>query len=155
MNAPNRFELYVLRDDEKLLEIQEDTKIPNAASFKIVKQDHTMANMIRAQLLKSNAVIFAGYKVPHPLEPHFILKVQTDGSITPQKALEDSCQTLIATIAELQGKFETEFSMKGMDQMFGASTATVNYGAYGSGAGDGLGWDSRGRGGGDYLDFGS
>jgi len=48
MNAPNRFELYVLADGEKALEVTEDTKLPNAATIKVVKQDHTMANMIRA-----------------------------------------------------------------------------------------------------------
>lgn len=30
------------------LEIQEDTKIPNAATIKVLKQDHTLANMLRA-----------------------------------------------------------------------------------------------------------
>lgn len=34
--------------NRKRLDVQEDTKIPNAATFKIMKQDHTMANMIRA-----------------------------------------------------------------------------------------------------------
>jgi len=40
MNAPNRHELYVLEDGEKPVEVTEDTKIPNAATIKIVKQDH-------------------------------------------------------------------------------------------------------------------
>jgi len=29
------------------VEVTEDTKIPNAATIKVVKQDHTLANMIR------------------------------------------------------------------------------------------------------------
>jgi DNA-directed RNA polymerase II subunit RPB11 len=61
----------------------EDTKIPNAATFTINKEDHTLASMLRSQLLLNESVIFAGYKVPHPLEPKFILKIQTDGSETP------------------------------------------------------------------------
>ena len=71
MNAPGRSELFVLDDGEKpcvtsmpsslniniqltsrvpllSVEIVEDTKIPNAATIKIVKQDHTLGNMIRA-----------------------------------------------------------------------------------------------------------
>jgi hypothetical protein len=67
MNAPNRYELYVLDEGEKpyvafahaawgiftsgsihfRVEVTEDTKIPNAATVKIVKQDHTLGNMIR------------------------------------------------------------------------------------------------------------
>jgi len=30
------------------VEVTEDTKIPNAATIKIVKQDHTLGNMLRA-----------------------------------------------------------------------------------------------------------
>lgn len=33
------------------VEIVEDTKIPNAATIKIVKQDHTLANLIRAYVI--------------------------------------------------------------------------------------------------------
>ena len=29
------------------VEVTEDTKIPNAATVKVVKQDHTLANMVR------------------------------------------------------------------------------------------------------------
>ncbi|KAH6906864.1 DNA-directed RNA polymerase II [Coprinopsis sp. MPI-PUGE-AT-0042] len=48
MNAPARYELFVLEDGEKAVEVFEDSKIPNAATIKIVKQDHTLGNMLRA-----------------------------------------------------------------------------------------------------------
>jgi len=67
MNAPERHELFVLEDGEKpcvnyltsiptnppqpythSVEVTEDTKIPNAATIKVLKQDHTLGNMIRA-----------------------------------------------------------------------------------------------------------
>lgn len=65
MNAPNRHESFVLDDGEKgyvllpqrctwcwrsvqRVEVIEDTKIPNAATFKVIKQDHTLANMLRS-----------------------------------------------------------------------------------------------------------
>jgi DNA-directed RNA polymerase II subunit RPB11 len=75
MNAPARYELFVLEDGEKpyviyqssfgafefrylyvlscSVEIMEDTKIPNAATIKILKQDHTLGNMIRAYVPSS------------------------------------------------------------------------------------------------------
>ncbi|KAM6491913.1 hypothetical protein JOM56_012551, partial [Amanita muscaria] len=28
--------------------------------------------------------LFASYKVPHPLQPYFLIKVQTDTSLTPR-----------------------------------------------------------------------
>lgn len=77
MNAPNRHDLFVLEDGEKgynahsnlfntddvylfyfyfhRVEVIEDTKIPNAATFKVIKQDHTLANMLRAYVLCSSA----------------------------------------------------------------------------------------------------
>ncbi|KAL0067457.1 DNA-directed RNA polymerase II core subunit [Marasmius tenuissimus] len=154
LNQPNRYELYVLDDGERPVEVTEDTKIPNAATVKIVKQDHTLANMIRAQLLTMPQVLFAGYKVPHPLHPYFQLKIQTDGSITPEAILEQACMKLIGTLSSLEGKFKREFSFKEVEP--GAGTSANVGGAYGStedpygaaGTTSGGAWASK-----DYLDF--
>ncbi|KAG0696591.1 DNA-directed RNA polymerase [Suillus ampliporus] len=142
MNAPNRFELFVLEDGEKTVEVTEDTKIPNAATFKIVKQDHTLGNMVRAQVLAMPQVLFAGYKVPHPLHPYFLLKIQTDGTMTPQAVLEQACTKLIATISSLEAKFKREFSFK----MTEGNVPEDPYGTTGAGA---QSWGT----GKDYLDF--
>ncbi|KAH9847450.1 RBP11-like subunits of RNA polymerase [Lenzites betulinus] len=115
MNAPNRYELYVLDEGERPVEVTEDSKIPNAATIKIVKQDHTLANLLRSQLLSMPQVLFAGYKVPHPLHPYFLLKIQTDGSETPVQVLETACTKLIGTIATLEAKFKREFQYKDVD----------------------------------------
>ncbi|KAI0346679.1 RBP11-like subunits of RNA polymerase [Trametopsis cervina] len=141
MNAPNRYELYVLDEGEKPVEITEDTKIPNAATIKIVKQDHTLGNMLRAQLLAMPQILFAGYKVPHPLQPYFLIKIQTDGSITPAALLEQACNKLIATLASLEAKFKREFAFRDTD---GAQE-----GPYGAGTNVDNAWP----GGRDYLDF--
>jgi len=121
MNAPNRHELFVLEDGEKGVEVIEDTKIPNAATFKIFKQDHTLANMLRGQLLALPCTLFAGYRVPHPSEPYFILKIQTDGSIRPVEALEQAGNALLKLIADLQAKFKAEFSYKDVEGADGAN----------------------------------
>ena len=42
--------------------------MPNAAIFTINKEDHTVGNMVRHQLLKDPNVLFAGYKNPHPMD---------------------------------------------------------------------------------------
>ncbi|KAJ7240340.1 hypothetical protein B0H12DRAFT_1135008 [Mycena haematopus] len=83
MNAPNRHELFVLDDGEKALEVTEDTKIPNAATFKIVKQDHTLGTCSgRAPGFPQRA--FCGLQDSAPLTPYFLLKIQTDGTIAPR-----------------------------------------------------------------------
>jgi len=142
MNAPNRYELFVLDEGERPVEIIEDTKIPNAATIKVLKQDHTLGNLIRAQLLSMPQILFAGYKVPHPLQPYFLIKIQTDGSITPAAILEQACTKLIGTMASLEAKFKREFSFKDVD-------GAVQEDAYGTTTTGGATWpDGR-----DYLDF--
>ena len=42
--------------------------MPNAAIFTINKEDHTVGNMVRMQLLKDPNVLFCGYKNPHPMD---------------------------------------------------------------------------------------
>jgi DNA-directed RNA polymerase II subunit RPB11 len=79
------------------------------------KQDHTLANILRAQLLEDKTVIFAGYKVPHPLEPYFLLKVQTNGSLTPSQALKNACAAVITTVTTLEKRFEEQFRDKEFD----------------------------------------
>ncbi|KAL1758920.1 DNA-directed RNA polymerase [Schizophyllum commune] len=147
MNQPNRYELYVLEDDEKFLTVNEDTKVPNAVTVRIVKQDHTLANMLRSQLLNNPQVLFAGYKVPHPLEPYFLLRIQTDGTITPEIALEQACTQLLAVISVLKAKFETQFSYKQAEGPTGGVTSVLDD-PYGSGPATSWGGANR-----DYLDF--
>jgi len=151
MNAPPRYESFVLEDEELLVTITDDTKIPNAATARINKQDHTLGNMIRAHLLSMPQILFAGYKVPHPLHPYFIIKLQTDGSITPTEALEKACEGLIGVLAGLEAKFKREFSFKDVE-LGGAGGPGMGMGAGGQGGEDAYGGTGWG-GGRDYLDF--
>ena len=43
-------------------------------------EDHTLGNYVRMQLLKDQEVIFAAYKVPHPLVKSVEVRVQTLGT---------------------------------------------------------------------------
>ena len=63
MNAPPAFESFLLFDGEKKITMEKDTKVPNAAIFTINKEDHTLGNLLKHQLLKDPNVLFAGYRV--------------------------------------------------------------------------------------------
>lgn len=115
--------------------VEEDTKIPNAATITLNKEDHTLANMLRSQLLLSSYVLFAGYKVPHPLEPAVVLKIQTDGTQTPIQAVKSACDGLILQLGQMKEQFERE--------VFAAK-------ARGDGVDDGTGMDVEGGGGGGW-----
>ncbi|KAF9032286.1 RBP11-like subunits of RNA polymerase [Hymenopellis radicata] len=132
MNAPERTEAFILDEGELPVIVTEDPKVPNAATFKIMKQDHTLGNMVRAQLLSMPEVLFAGYKTPHPLLPYFIIRVQTDGSITPQTVLENACKKLIGSLSSLEAQFKREFSFHEVEMSGEPPEAnTVNLDPYG------------------------
>ena len=67
----------------------------NAGEFKLNKEDHTVANLLRMQLLRDPSVRFAGYFHPHPLV-HFInLKIQTNNStVAPVEVLSSAIEDL-------------------------------------------------------------
>ncbi|KAI9139271.1 DNA-directed RNA polymerase II subunit RPB11-b1-like protein [Paraphysoderma sedebokerense] len=106
MNAPDRFELFVLPEGSKKVTITKDTRMPNAATIEIQKEDHTLGNMLRMQLLKDPRVLFAGYKMPHPLDHYFFLKIQTTSDTTPWTALTDAVTELIGELGGIKTKFE-------------------------------------------------
>eukprot|EP00555_Chaetoceros_dichaeta_P008621 CAMPEP_0198263994 /NCGR_PEP_ID=MMETSP1447-20131203/14317_1 /TAXON_ID=420782 /ORGANISM="Chaetoceros dichaeta, Strain CCMP1751" /LENGTH=121 /DNA_ID=CAMNT_0043952785 /DNA_START=190 /DNA_END=555 /DNA_ORIENTATION=+ len=82
MNAPERFSAFLLDEDigEEKITYASDTKVSNAGTFTINKEDHTIGNLLRMQLLRDREVRFAGYKLPHPLIHNLGLKIQTSSS---------------------------------------------------------------------------
>ena len=58
-----------------------------------------------SQLLRDPQVLFAGYKVPHPLEHKFVLRVQTTPDYSPQEALSNAITDLISEISSLENRF--------------------------------------------------
>ena len=54
-----------------------DLKVPNAMTMVIEREDHTLGNILRMQMLEDKEVLFSGYRVQHPLEPAIQVKVQT------------------------------------------------------------------------------
>ncbi|KAH6564878.1 hypothetical protein BASA50_008350 [Batrachochytrium salamandrivorans] len=114
-NAPPTWELLLVPEGMKKVSMEMDTKIPNAATFTVLTEDHTLGNIIRTQLLKSPKVIFAGYKMPHPLEHQFILKIQTTPDTTPADVLQQEVGNLIQEIGAIKLKFENALTVRSMD----------------------------------------
>lgn len=112
-NAPDRFNLFILQPGERRIEVQEDMRIANAATFFFNKEDHTLGNMLRHAVLTLPAVLFCGYKVPHPLEPRVLVKIQTDGSVSPSEALQQACTKLIVSIGSLKQGWAKEVQLSG------------------------------------------
>ena len=58
------------------------------------------------QLLRDPQVLFAGYKVPHPLEHKFVLRVQTTPDYSPQEAFTNAITDLISEVSLLEERFK-------------------------------------------------
>ncbi|ODQ82248.1 hypothetical protein BABINDRAFT_10713 [Babjeviella inositovora NRRL Y-12698] len=94
-----------------MLTVTPDPKVPNAAIIKFEREDHTLGNLLRAQLLKDDKVMFAAYKIEHPLFANFVMRIQTEEGYTPKEALRNACETLISTIDNLKQRFNHEYSL--------------------------------------------
>lgn len=58
-----------------------------------------------SQLLLDPTVLFAGYKLPHPLENVITIKIQTDETSNPADALKRACINLINQTVEVKKQF--------------------------------------------------
>ena len=47
MNAPQLYERFIIPAGKRKVEVQQDTKVMNAATFTVLREDHTLGNMIR------------------------------------------------------------------------------------------------------------
>lgn len=112
MNAPERFELFLLPDGTPKLEIKPDRKAPNAAILDFEREDHTLANLLRAQLVADERVLFVGYKIEHPLFPRFTMRIQTEEGYRPTEALKNACNSVINQLSKLSERFSTEYDTK-------------------------------------------
>ncbi|GES63015.1 DNA-directed RNA polymerase II subunit RPB11a [Aspergillus terreus] len=109
-----RYESFVLASGENKVEMEIDTRIPSSAIFTFNKEDHTLGNLLSSRLLQSSHVLFAAYKVPHPLDPKFLLRVQTDGEITPKDAVIAACHELVRDLGILSREFTKEYELRKM-----------------------------------------
>ncbi|CBX90223.1 hypothetical protein IAQ61_001721 [Plenodomus lingam] len=108
-HVPASFELFLLDDGQAKVETKEETRVPHTAIFTFNKEDHTLGNLLSQRLLKYDQVMFAAYKVPHPLFAMFELRVQTDGSITPKDAVVRCCRDVVQDLQKLNDSFQQEW----------------------------------------------
>eukprot|EP00127_Corallochytrium_limacisporum_P004932 Clim_evm6s195 gene=Clim_evmTU6s195 len=108
MNAPEGHEDLILADDEKKVEIERDQKVPHAMVFNVQKEDHTLGNILKGKLMEQPSVKFAGYRMPHPLEHRFVLRVQTTGEQEPETVVQQSVNSLRKDLSNINRLFQEE-----------------------------------------------
>ncbi|CEO98475.1 DNA-directed RNA polymerase RBP11-like dimerization domain-containing protein [Plasmodiophora brassicae] len=109
MSRPDQYDLFGAVDDhDRRVFVRTDEKLTNAATFTVLKEDHTLGNLLRMQLHEDENVIFAGYRVPHPLKHQFDLQLRTTGRITPKQALRNSIRDLKRELDSIRDKLKEE-----------------------------------------------
>jgi DNA-directed RNA polymerase II subunit RPB11 len=64
------------------------------------------------QLLHDDRVLFAAYRVPHPLEHNVVLRVQTEEGYEPKEAVVNAANVLLVQLTQLRSNFEQEWELK-------------------------------------------
>ena len=109
INVPDRALSWRWLDEseENRLAYIPDSKKPNAGTFVLAKEDHTLGNLIRLQLLRDSSVRFAGYRIPHPLIFECHVRVETmDSKLTPTNVFDAALSDLQIETEHLSRKWE-------------------------------------------------
>lgn len=69
-------------------------------------------SLCHSQLLKDPNVLFAGYKVPHPLEHKFVIRIQTTADYSPQEAFMNAITDLLAELSLFEERFKVSFFIR-------------------------------------------
>lgn len=67
--------------------------------------------MLRAELVTDPDVLFAAYKVEHPLFANFVMRIQTVENYPPREALRKACMRLYERIEQLRKNISNEWQL--------------------------------------------
>jgi len=90
------------------MEIELVEKRDDSILIKIIGEDHTFCNLLRAELAKDENVVSAVYTIEHPLTepPKFYLKVKREKS--PERVLTDAAGRVLEQLEDLRRQFQKE-----------------------------------------------
>lgn len=106
-NVPDPTEAFLLPPGEPKIVFLQNERIQNSGTIVMVKEDHTLGNSIKSVLLRDQRVLFAGYRMPHPLEPKCNIQIQTTPDCTPLQAALDALEDLGEETANLLAMVES------------------------------------------------
>lgn len=111
--------LVDMKGDRKIIE-EVSSRMPNTSLFKMEKEDHTVANLLRMKLHTNSMVQMAGYRVPHPTQHRVEIRLQTasDGTghtvPTPKEALNQAIDGCLRDLQTFEELLRAEAQAKGL-----------------------------------------
>lgn len=94
-----------MHGDTRRIHYEVDVRQEQSGIFTIWLEDHTVGHALRRVLHRNPNVIFAGYRIPHPLEHKMVIRVQTRNKETPIMAMK----TALRLLNEQSTKMSTVF----------------------------------------------
>jgi len=73
------------------------------------QEDHTLGNLVRMQLNADPQNVFAGYRIPPPLESRLVIKLQTTGMKTPVESVSHALEDLRSELNSLKTELDHAF----------------------------------------------
>ncbi len=104
MNKPET-NSYSLEEGEVKVTYRDDAKLSKCGIFMVNKEDHTIGNSIRAQLLRDKRVLYAGYQISHPLFPIVKFKVRTTDKTDPAEVFGRALTNGTKELENIQASF--------------------------------------------------
>lgn len=108
MNQPDRYSRFTLPEGKEKVEFVVDATTKYAGTYTIRLEDHTVGNLLRQQLHTDDDVVFAGYRIPHPLDPLMMMRIQTTGGKMPHEALDHAIRDVRAELRELKEELQAK-----------------------------------------------
>lgn len=91
----------------RLVTAIKEEKSENCYLFTVHKEDHTLGNLLTDQLLTENRILFAGYRIEHPLKDLIKIRVKAGTNINhPSELINPAIDALKTKIAGLQNLFK-------------------------------------------------
>ncbi|OTA67412.1 RBP11-like subunits of RNA polymerase [Hypoxylon sp. EC38] len=114
VDIPRAFDLFLLNEGEKKITEKPFAGMSNTSDFIIMKEDHTIGNLLAEHFKQHPHVMMAGYKVAHPNVPEVLIRLQTDGTMTPREVFVEVCKQLVASLGQLAQNFTREYELRRM-----------------------------------------
>lgn len=92
---------------------ERDSGLANCYNFTIFKEDHTIGNLLTQELLNEERVLFAGYRIQHPMTDLIIVRVNVSDNIrSPADLVSSTINNLRDHLSYLKEDFEKQVEKK-------------------------------------------
>jgi DNA-directed RNA polymerase II subunit RPB11 len=93
---------------------EKDGGVNNCYQFIIQHEDHTLGNMLTQRLLEEDRVLFAGYRIQHPMDDFILVRIHVDDKTVtrPADLIQSTVQAMVSELSDLHTQFLRDATKK-------------------------------------------